>query len=305
MRTFRTIAGTALPLLACLVSCGGGDKPSQEAEQNLVIGDEQPASARSLYQMPTPNELFDLVREMAGDGQKRLMNPAVNADRYASLGKRALNFGVYSTDLIYASYFDLNVEVVRYYLKVKDLGDGLGLTAAFAEGDFRRLESNVTRRNNDSIRILSDDAYYRAYEQLHSENMGVTLALALAGGWVESMHLVTQQVQKFDPNDALVRRAADQKVTLEHLIDMIEPNAADSTLAPVQQRLLAIRDIYDRFPVTRKPHEGRTGSGRMVLGDDATIEVSEENFKALAEAVEALRNEIIMPEQPASVNTNS
>lgn len=295
---------TAAFALAALLSSCGGDSTSDQASSPLVIGDEAPAVATSLYQMPTPNELFLLVREMAGEGQKRMMNPAVNADRYASLPKRALNFGVFSTDLIYASYFGLNVEVVRYYLKVKQLGDQLGLTAAFSEGDFARLESSVMRGRTDSIQILGDEAYYKAYQRLQDENMGSTLALVLAGGWVESMHLVIQQVKEFKADDPLVSRVAEQKVTLEHLIDMIGPYAADSTVAPVLRRLVEVRSIYDVFPVTRTPNKGKSSSGRMVLGDDVKVEISEENFGALSAAVEALREEMILPEEQTKVEMN-
>jgi hypothetical protein len=74
-----------------------------------------------------------------------MLNPAGNVDRYVTLTSRALNFGVYSTDLVYASYFKLNVEVARYYLTTKKLAEGLGLSSAFNDADFVRLEANFTR----------------------------------------------------------------------------------------------------------------------------------------------------------------
>jgi hypothetical protein len=303
MRMHSHLPTAAIPLAVLLFSCGGDPLPDN-AHAPLVIGDEAPTVATSLYQMPTPNELFLLVREMAGEGQKRMMNPAVNAERYVSLPKRAVNFGVFSTDLIYASYFGLNVEVVRYYLKVKQLGDQLGLTAAFTEGDFARLESSVMRGRTDSIQILGDEAYYKAYQRLQDENMGSTLALVLAGGWVESMHLVIKQVEEFNTDDPLVKRVAEQKVTLEHLIDMIGPYAADSTVAPILRNLSEVRSIYDTFPVTRTPNKGKSSSGRMVLGDDVNMEISAENFGRLSAAVEALREEMVLPEEQAKVQIN-
>lgn len=288
-----------LALLAVLSACG--DQPATNtdaAEPDLVIGDDTPTAATSLYQMPTPNELFGLVREMAGEGQKRMMNPASNVERYATLASRAVNFGVYSTDLIYASSFDLNVEVVRYYLTVKKLGDELGLTAAFSEKDFSRLESNLA--HGDSLEIISNDAYYKAYEKLQDENMGATLALVLAGGWVESMHLVVRQVDKYTANDPLIARIADQKVTLEHLVDMLEPHAQDKDVAPVRDELIELRALYDALPVTRKPHEGKSASGRMVLGDDVHVDMSEANYTAISQAVEALRERLTRTDdQPA------
>lgn len=292
MRTTIIVAGSML----LLASCGGNTEPATATEggPELVIGDENPAVAAALYQMPTPNELFVLVRDMAGEGHRKLLNPAANADRYASLASRALNFGVYSTDLVYASYFKLNVEVARYYLTTKKLAEGLGIASAFTDADFVRLESNLTR--GDSLETISNEAYQRAYEKLQGEDMGPTLSLVLAGGWVESMHLVMRQIEAFGESPALMTRVAEQKVTLEHLVALMEPHAQQPEVAAIHKELVAIRDIYDRVNMKRVPHKGTTTSGRMVLGDDVQIDLTADKYAELVKAVDQLRARITMPE---------
>ena len=93
----RSLLPLALAALG-LAACGGSntDTPTDAGGTELVIGDENAADASSMYQMPTPNELFTLVREMAGEGHKRMLNPASNVDRYVSMRSRAINFGIYS-----------------------------------------------------------------------------------------------------------------------------------------------------------------------------------------------------------------
>ncbi|MEZ4756452.1 MAG: hypothetical protein R2817_06460 [Flavobacteriales bacterium] len=293
MRTTHLMAGSLL----LLASCGGNsDAPTTTADERpeLVIGDEVPTSASSLYQMPTPNELFVLVRDMAGEGHRKLLNPASNVDKYATLASRALNFGVYSTDLVYASYFKLNVEVARYYLTTKKLAEGLGLSSAFSDADFVRLESNLTR--GDSLEVISNAAYLRAYEKLQSEDMGPTLSLVLAGGWVESMHLVVRQIEAFGESPALMARVAEQKVILEHLVALMEPHASAPEVAGVHKDLLAIRDIYDQVNMKRVPHRATNTSGRMVLGDDVEIDLTADKYAELVKAVDQLRARITQPE---------
>jgi hypothetical protein len=294
-------------LAAVFAGCGGGEKAGEQTDKasQLVIGDGQAAPASTLYQMPTPNELFSIVRQMAGEGQKRMLNPAVNADRYVSLPARALNFGVYATDLVYASYFKLNVEVVRYYLAVKKLSDKVGVAGAFTESDFIRLEANLTRGNNDSLEILSNEAYYKAYQQLQQEDMGPVLALVLAGGWVESMHLVMGQVSVFGADDPLVSRVVEQKVSLEHLLDLMETHKADPNVAPWHAKLADIRALFDGLETKRTPNSGKSPSGRMVLGDDVSVTLTSEQYQQLAKAVEQLRNEVVRPEDQASVKPNA
>lgn len=290
---YATVLLTSGLFIAC------GDEPAPQTTQDngpeLVIGGEDAsAQASSLYQMPTPNELFMIVRALNGKGQKSAMSATPKADRFATLSGRALNFGVYATDMVYASNFKLTSEVVRYYLACKDLGEQLGLTNAFNGDVQRRLEKNLT--HGDSLDVLANDAYYSAYQKLQQEQMGPTLALVLAGGWVESMHLVMAQQGAYDEQSPLISRIAEQKVSLEQLIDMMEATKDDANVAPTRQRLMAIRDIYDQLNVVRTPNTGKSSSGRMVLGDNVSVSITAAKYEELKTAVAALRDTITKAE---------
>ncbi|MBS1939258.1 MAG: hypothetical protein JST38_00050 [Bacteroidetes bacterium] len=293
-----------IALTGILASCSSpADKPEAKQDTLVIGGYDASAQTANLYEMPTPNELFQIVREMSGEGQKRMMSPAKEVDRYVTTPKRALNFGVYATDLVYASSYKITSEVVRYYLTCKKLGDELGLSGTFSDGDFVRLERNLT--HGDSLDVISNDAYERAYRKMQDDQMGPTLSMVLAGGWVESMHLVMRQVLHFDAADPLVARVAEQKVSLDHLVDLMEAYKNDSSVTAMRNELIKLRDIYDQFQVVRSAHQGASPSGRMVLGDDVTIVLTPEGFEQLGTAVEALRENIIRPEDQTAVPSNS
>jgi len=290
-----------LPLaVLILLTASCGDGPAKDQAPSLVIGQGDEASQAIIHQMPTPNELFVLVRQIDGRGDASLLNPADRADRYATLRGRAVNFGVYSTALVYASTFKLNVEVARYYLATKKLAGALGLSAVFTDAEFVRLESNLTR--GDSLEIISNDVYLRAYERLQEADMGTVLSMVLVGGWTESMYLMMRHGGPDGQQDErLLRRVAEQKPTLEHLIALIEVQAADADVAELRDRLQGILDIYDQVNVQRKPHGGKSPSGRMVLGDDVRLDISEDKFQALREAIDRLRNDLVLPEDRPNV----
>jgi hypothetical protein len=278
-----------------LVACGGGTtEPAARPEERLTIGaDESAALSASLYQMPTPNELFSLVRNLMGEGDKKLMSSTADADRYVTHSKRALNFGVYATDLVYASQFN-RVEVARYYLTVKKLGDQLGLSSVFDASIQKRLDKNMA--HGDSLEVISNEAYYKAYEKLQDEDMGPALSLVLAGGWVESMHLVIQKAQVTGHSEELMQRVADQKATLEHLVQLMQEEKQDPTVAAVLAKMEGVRTIYDGMEVKREAAADKSPSGRMVLGDKVTVSTSPEMYKQLEQAVEAIRASIVAPE---------
>ncbi len=293
-----------IALAGLLASCSSpAEKPKDKPDTLVIGGYDASGQTANLYEMPTPNELFQIVREMSGEGQKRMMSPAKEVDRYVTTPKRALNFGVYATDLVYASSYKITSEVVRYYLTCKKLGDELGLSGSFSDGDFTRLERNLT--HGDSLDVISNDAYERAYRKMQDDQMGPTLSMVVAGGWVESMHLVMRQVLHFDPADPLVVRVAEQKVSLDHLIDMREAYKSDASVTAMRDQLIKIRDIYDQFPVVRSEHKGASPSGRQVLGDDITIILTPEGFDQLSSAVEALREQIIQPEDQSAAPSHS
>ncbi|MFT3885519.1 MAG: hypothetical protein QM724_08845 [Flavobacteriales bacterium] len=294
---------SALALAALLLAaCSSAPTEEKGKANDLVIGGDD-ASERSadLYQMPTPNELFHLVRGMAGEGQKRMMNPQTNVDRYVTLPARALNFGVYATDMVYASNFKITSEVVRYYLTCKRLGEQLGLNTVFSDAEYMRLEHNLA--HGDSLEVLSNDIYARAYEKMQAENMGATLSLVLAGGWVESMHLVLGHIRKFDPADSLVARVAEQKAGLDHLLKLMDQYKEDPNVAPVRAGFQTLQNIYDQFNVQRSAHQGASPSGRMVLGDDVTITMTSEKYTELNTALEHLRSTIVRGEDGTQTNS--
>lgn len=284
-----------LVLAGLLIGCSNPGANEGRAPETLVIGGEDASDyTENYYQMPTPNELFQIVKTMSSDGQKQMMSPAKNVERYATSAKKALNFGVYATDLVYASNYKITSEVVRYYLTCKKLGDELGLAGSFSDKDFIRLERNLTR--GDSLDVISNEAYERAYHRMQEERMGPTLALVLAGGWLESMHLVTRQVLHVDAENPLVHRVAEQKVSLDMLVDLMDQYQGDAHVMEMRKQLMALREIYDTFPVIRTAHDGPSPSGRPILGDDVTVVITTEGFEKLAAAVEELRDAVITPE---------
>ena len=296
-----------VPVLATLflVSCSGEvETRSNEKTPELIIGgNDASAQAASIYQMPTPNELFSIVRELDGSGNKSALSGVPNADRFATLNGRALNFGVYATDMVYASKFNIKSEVVRYYLACKKLGDQLGLANSFNGEVQQRLEKNLT--HGDSLDVLTNEAYYGAYQKLQEENMGPTLALVLAGGWIETMHLVMDKVEVYSDKDPLIARIAEQKASLEQLIDIMDALKDDGNVAQIRASLTSIRDIYDQLNVVRTRNSGTSASGRMVLGDDVSVSITAEKFVELKAAVEALRTTITRAEDTTGSGKNT
>jgi hypothetical protein len=283
-----------LVLAACLLlaACGGRHDARTVQDPLIIGGEDADATNASLYQMPTPNELFELVRGFTGAGDKRLLNPAEHVRRYVGHGKRAVNFGIYCTDLVYASSFKLNVEVARYYLAASELAEGLGVAAAFNDEALKGVKQGVTMA--DSLPIIGQDAYLRAYTRLIEEGRGATLALVLAGGWVEGTHLLMQHGGGADWG--MAQRIVEQHVALDQLLEIMAHHASDQDVQELRQALQQVSSIYQRLPRLPHPAPVAAQDGRLVIGDDHDLELTGALYEELSTAVNTLRERLIRPE---------
>ena len=110
------------------------------------------------------------------------------------------------------------------------------------------------------------------------------------------MHLVFSKVQQFDAGSPLVARIAEQKASLEQLVDMMESLKDNADVSAVRTDLIAIRSIFDQLTVVRSAHQGPSPSGRMVLGEDVSVSMTADKYAQLQQAVDSLRSRITTPE---------
>ena len=211
------IASTSMTMV---VSCGGS---GEDDIQNVVLTDtatvvEAPQPTVE-YAVPTPNELFEIIKLQGGKQKVGLVNDLNNRGNYVELKSKALNFGVYSADLAYMSCFGIGTEFLMYFKAIEEIGEELGISGAFDEELMERIENN--EGDTDSLFSISNDTYYDSYLYLEENDKGVELSLIMAGGFIESLYIVTHLVDKFKEGDPIIEKIGDQKLVLENLLDFI------------------------------------------------------------------------------------
>ena len=55
--------------------------------------------------VPTPNELFDIIKELNISCDEQILNSPDNIELYTDKRAQSLNFGVYTADLAFAASF--------------------------------------------------------------------------------------------------------------------------------------------------------------------------------------------------------
>lgn len=284
-----------LPIATGLVlsSCGGDDN-KDEIENNIDstktenVNTNAPVS-ETFFQVPSPGEMLTFIKMVGGKNNKNttFLNSPDNQKNYVDAKAKALNFGIYSCDLSYCSIFEIGAEALKYFKTVKQLGDQIGVSSAIQPEIMKRLEGNIG--NSDSLAVITDDVYFSSFETLENSKQGTTLALVVAGGWIESLYIATN-LAKYEANSPVIERLADQKYTLENLIEFLKKHEADANVAGVKadfEGLLAEFNKIEQKDVTASTKDDK---GKKMLGGGKQLVVSEALYKAIVDKIKTIRN---------------
>ena len=283
-----------LPIATGLVlsSCGGGT--GEDIDNNVdstkteTVDNNNPVS-ETFFQVPSPGEMLTFIKMVGGKNNKNttFLNSPDAIKNYTDAKSKALNFGIYSCDLSYCSIFEIGSEALKYFKTVKQLGDQIGVSSAIKPETMKRLEGNVG--NSDSLAVITDDVYFSSFETLENGQQGTTLALVVAGGWIESLFIATN-LAKYEANSPIIERLADQKYTLENLIEFLKKHEADANVASVKadfEGLLAEFNKIEQKDVTATAKDDK--SKKMLSGGKQLVG-TEQLYKSIVDKIKTIRN---------------
>lgn len=284
----------ALPVVAAmaLTSCGG-DKP-EEGEVTAVDSAKtetvQPQSTETFFQVPSPGEMLTFIKTVGGKNNKNtsFLNSADNLKNYTDNKLKALNFGVYSCDLSYCSIFEIGADALKYFKVVKQLGDQIGVSNAIKPEVLKRLEGNLG--NPDSLAMITDDVYFSSFETLEGGQQGPTLALVVAGGWIESLYIASN-LSKYEANSPVVERLADQKYTLDNLVEFLKKYESDANVASIIPQYTELQAEFNKIAEKdATPADAKDSKGKKILGGGKDLVMSADQYKAIVDKIKAIRN---------------
>ncbi len=151
----------------------------------------------------------------------------------------------------------------------------------------KRLEGNVG--NSDSLAVITDDVYFSSFETLENGQQGTTLALVVAGGWIESLYIATN-LAKYEPNSPIIERLADQKYTLENLIEFLKKHEADANVAAVKVDFEGLLAEFNKIEQKDVTVNSKDDKGKKMLGGGKQLVVSEALYKGITEKIKSIRN---------------
>jgi hypothetical protein len=273
------------------VGCGDGDHHDEIETMDSVKTEEHAVTnSETFFQVPSPGEMLTFIKMVGGKNNKNVsfLNSVANKKNYTDAKSKALNFGIYSCDLSYCSIFEIGSEALKYFKAVKLMGDEIGVSTAIKPEVLKRLESNIG--SPDSLAVITDDVYFSSFEALENSKQGPTLALVVAGGWIESIYIATNLV-KYEEKSPVIERLADQKYTLENLIEFLKKHENNEDVAIVRNDFEGLLAEFNNISEKEvKSGKSIDKTGNTTLNGGQQLDISEANYKTIQEKISSLRN---------------
>lgn len=293
-----SILGLSIVALA-LGSCNGGSEGNADGDADLldsVAAPEVDEPAQKLpepvyFQMPSPNDLFSLIKHNNLDYNPDLIT--IDMQSYGGSKAQALNFGRLTADIAYTSSFAKYQESISNFDNMRKLGNELGISYVFNEILVGRVKNNMD--NSDSLTVITEQSYLNIVDMLEEHDKGSTLALIAAGGFVESLYLVLNLAGDYSDANTTVQSIADQKATFENLLGYLNKYEKDEDIRSVVTDLEAIKSTFESLQLQENgaAEISQNDKGRRILGGGGKITMTEAQFNALKEQVFALRTRYV------------
>jgi hypothetical protein len=249
---------------------------------------------RIFYSLPSPLETAMLIKNAGAAYNEELMNPVSNSSRYITSKSKALNLGIYSTDLSYASLFDQSQATLDYIGAAKEMADGLNILDAINEETVTQLEEQIN--NRDAIIDIISETLMNSSAFLKENDLEGTASVVLVGGWVEGLYIATNLVNENDLEDnKLVERIVDQKLSLDIMVNLLESSPEDADAQAVLEDVKALKTIFDKITIDQGEVTAVEDPETNVttLKSESSIKITNRVFTELKTKVIEIRNSYI------------
>lgn len=294
---------TAGLILAIFAACSSNKKTDEQAflESLDTAKAEGPTISEEvigdiLQQIPAPLEISVLLKESGKKYNANYLNSADNLPKYNSNYKKALNLGIYGTDLGYTNIYEQNQDGIKYMSTIKELADGLNIGQFFEIETIGRLATNS--KNLDSLLLITTQNFNNINHYLQSQSRANLSVLLLTGGWLEALHIICEVAKANPGNRELQETIGEQKIILENIMLLLSfYKESDPNMAALLTDMEELKKQFDKVNITYTYKEStfEIVDGVMVIKDNSTstIAITPEDIENIRSTTQTIRTKII------------
>ena len=265
-----------------LTSCGGGDKDkpvgtdsTSNTVDTMIVEEEEEVSAV----LPSPVAVAEIFANAGIDYKPTLPNSLDNVSKYSTSSKKALNFGVYTSDLAFCIVSDKNKEASEYLKAIRTLGNEIGLNQVFDnESLLSRFDKNLN--SQDSLTDLMIEIKSRIDDYHESNGESEKNFIYFSGAWLEGMYL---GAVSSDKNEKAGKAMSAQFYMLDDIL---------KGLNKVKEGSSDYNDLIKSFEDIKTAYMGLATVAAAEADAIYDVALTAPEVKVLADKIIALRNEV-------------
>jgi hypothetical protein len=284
-----------------IIGCrSGGNKATRDVDtlvipkENTAVYEDFKKAEKIFNALPSPLESAMLIKSTGARFDRALLNPVGNVSSYVTNKIMALNLGIYTCDLSFASLYEQTQLIVDYMNAAKKMADGLGILKAIEPSTIDQLEENIN--NSEMIMKIVSETFMNSNSYLEDNGQPAIAAMVLVGGWFEGLYISTQLVdlENFNGNK-LVGRIIDQKLSIGNLLNLLESNKGNPAIEELVGQVQKLKIVFDKISITSSPirPEIDKASNTTILKSEVKTNMTREVFKELAVTVAEIRSTFV------------
>lgn len=297
--SLRMAACTVFPLMLLLVGCGEGqdahDNGSANTSTETVMDVEgmmparrQKAFKKIFHAVPSPIETAMLLERSGIQFDSGALHSLDKAVGYSTTELQSVNLGIYAGDLSYAVIFNQNQQSVDYLNTCRRLCDGLGVGDIIDADLIARADNN--RDIRDSLVDIVTETFYSLNARFRENGMEEISGLMAAGGWIEGVYLGTRSLGT--STDDLKLRIAEQKMTLDNLMGLLDSYAPTPALTAMKEALGPVEAAFAGVRITENAAAASAAAdGTVIISGGPEVNYDDATLMAISESIATIRNQ--------------
>lgn len=242
MKSTIRIASLIVAATMMLTACNS-KKTKQSKAPEIKKENVEKEVREFVYPLPTSFEVAEMLNRIEASYILSLSNPVSNVDKYLTEKSQALNLGIYSSDLSYASTYRQQQETLDFMNASKALIDKLDISAALDGKLLEAIENNLD--NKDELVNVISNSFYNTYEYLNKNDRAPVSLLVVSGSWVEALYIACHISDETFSNKEMVAIIMKQKEPLNKLMTVLEVHAANEDVKSTIDDLKILHEIYN------------------------------------------------------------
>lgn len=278
----------------------GGPKETKDEvtlempKDNAAVYEDIKQAEKIFQALPSPLESAMLIKSAGARFDQSLLNNINNVNTYVTNKSMALNLGIYTCDLSFASMYEQTQLIIDYMNAAKKMADGLGILKAIEQSTIDRLEENIN--NSEVIMEIVSETFMNSNSYLEDNGQPAVAAMVLVGGWFEGLYISTQLVDMNDFNgNKLVGRIIDQKLSIGILLNLLESSKGNPAVDELIVQVNKLKLVFDKISISTSPikTEYDKTSNSTVLKSEVKTDMTPAVFKELASTVSEIRSTFV------------